>query len=233
VGSAHPTTGCQNMALNKFQIPTHLNLPQPIEQELLCLWNKAYGELYEEDWIDSKINITEGELDTDICKILAFYGDASDENSFRRFVYINWALCLSVKRKIICSLSGASEYESVLKDLELWSENNSYSLSDAFNKYTINMYDGPGEVMEAISVYENMLKIPAHQNIVEIVFDSIDGCLQGAAICHGTIDKRAIFNWLIIDVFPNAYFHKLPNYIYTGSFDIDNWEYFERVKPII
>jgi hypothetical protein len=75
-----------------------------------------------------------------------------------------------------------------------------------------------------------MLKIPACQNTIEIVADSIDSCLQGTAICHGTIDKRAIFNWLIIDVFPNAYFHKIPNYIYTSSFDINNWEYFERVK---
>jgi hypothetical protein len=217
------------MALNKFQIPTNLKLPKQIENELLCLWNKAYGELYEEDWIDdSEITITEGELDTDILKILAFYGDASDENSLGRFIYINWILCISVKQKIAAYLSDSSEYDSVLKDLELWSKNNSYSLSDAFANRNLNIGNA-GAVMEAILVYENMLKIPARQNIIEIVADSIDSCLQGTAICHGSIDKRAIFNWLIVDVFPSAYCHKLPSYIYTGSFDINNWEYFERV----
>ncbi len=63
------------MALNKFQISTDLKLPQQIENELLCLWNKAYGELYEEDWTDGEVTITEGDLDSDITKILALYGD--------------------------------------------------------------------------------------------------------------------------------------------------------------
>jgi hypothetical protein len=136
-------------------------------------------------------------------------------------------LCISAKPKIDAYLNDSSEYDSVLKDLELWSENNSYSLSDAFAKRSLNVGDA-GAVMEAIMVYQNMLKIPKRQNIIEIIADSIDSCLQGTAICHGTIDKRAIFNWLIIDVFPNAYFHKLPSYIYTSSFDINNWGYFER-----
>jgi hypothetical protein len=218
----------KNTALNKFQMPSSPKLPQQIEDELLCLWNKAYGELYEDDWIDSEVIITEGELDIDIIKILTLYGDAIDENSLGRFIYINWALCLSVKQKIDAYLSDTSGYESVLKDLEAWSKNNSYSLNDAFSKRNLNVGNA-GAVMEAIMVYENMLKIPARQNIIEIVADSIDSCLQGTGICHGTIDKRAIFNWLIIDVFPNAYFHKLPNYTYTSSFDINNWGYFERL----
>ena len=217
------------MALNKFQMSTDTKLSEQIENELLYLWNKAYGELYEEDWIDSEAIISEGELDSDITKILAFYGDGSNEDSFKRFIYINWALCIAAKPKINGYLNNRSEYDSILKDLKLWSENNSYSLIDAFAKYNLNTGDA-GAAMEAIMVYQNMLKIPTSQYIIEIVADSIDSCLQGTAICHGTIDKRAIFNWLIVDVFPNAYFYKLPNYIYASSFDINNWGYFERVE---
>ncbi|WP_373540366.1 hypothetical protein [Chamaesiphon sp.] len=56
---------------------------------------------------------------------------------------------------------------------------------------------------------------------------SIDSCLEGAGICEGSVDKRAIFNWLIIDIFPSAYYYRLPSLIYTEKFDIENWTYFK------
>lgn len=212
---------------NAFELPEYFEAPEYVKNELKLLWNKAYSELYECNL--AGIEMTEGELENDILKLLNLFGDPASEEPFKRLMYFHWALCLAVKPRIDAYFSDYIEYESTLDDLEKWASDNYYSPGKIFQVRKLPTGDKCA-VAESVSVFQNMLKIPSRKNVIGIIADSLDDCLQGVAICPGGSDNRAIFNWLLIDVFPNAYIHKLPNFIYTMKFDIDKWGYFERTN---
>ena len=213
--------------LNTFELPKWFEAPLYIRNELIHLWNKSYYELYEESFVKDESTLVKGELEFDILKLINLCEDKDTKRSFKTFMYFNWILCLSVKPNIDSYLKdslGYESYEFMLNDLKSWSCG--YPLSDNFSDYILSSKD-MGVVAEAVLVYKNMQKIPKCEGIIDLISDSIDSCLQGRGIAHGTVDKRAIFNWLLIHVFPSAYCHRLPDFIYTINFDIENWNYFK------
>jgi hypothetical protein len=212
--------------LNNFILPEWFEATSQLKNELLLFWNKSYYELYDDDFFD-KSTLVKGELKSDIVKMLQLLSaQVNGEDFFKSFMYFNWSLCLAAKPRIDAYLSNVSEYQLILNDLEKWASG--YGLSKEFCNYSLSRQKGSAVVSESTIAYINMLKIPKKDNIVAIVAKSIDCCLEGAGICEGTVDKRAIFNWLIIDVFPSAYHHRLPSLIYTEKFDIKNWTYFKE-----
>jgi hypothetical protein len=74
-------------------------------------------------------------------------------------------------------------------------------------------------------VYRNMILMSKRENMLDLLLDSIDCCLEGTAISPSYVDRRPILNWLLIEVFPSAYYLRLPDFIYTISFDVEGWSY--------
>ena len=213
--------------LNTFELPKWFEAPPHIRDELIRLWNKPYYQLYEDEerFVKDKTTLIKWELEDGLLKLIGLYEEKDGEDSFKTLMYFNWILCLSVKPNIDGSLKnrlGYESYEFMLNDLVSWSRG--YQLSDTFSDCLLSAKD-MGVVAEAVAVYENMQKIPKREQVIDLIADSIDCCLQGSGIAHGTVDKRAIFNWLLIHVFPSAYCHRLPDFIYTIHFDIENWNY--------
>lgn len=213
--------------LSNFKLPNWFEAPENIKNEILYLWNKSYSELYDEEFTDNKVLLTTGELEIDIIKLITLYGEEDNEETFRRVMFFNWALCKAAQPKIDAYLANNLAYKSIFNSLESWSH--TFCLSEDFTRHNLSV-DGEYAVAESVAVYQNMIEISKRKNIIDILVDSVDCCVQGEAICHGSQDNRAIFNWLLIDVFPSAYCFKLPDFIYTGKFDIENWNYFKKIE---
>lgn len=209
-----------------FSLPNWYNAPEEITSFLAQLWNKSYSELYDEDFF-GKDETTYGELEQDINTLLKLFKDEEYAVFQSRLIYFNWALCLACKPTIDAWLKDKDDVEPfnfVLDNLKSWDIRKHFH--PEFLDYEIKIDDYPGAIGEAVFVYQNLIKIATHKNVIDIVADSIDCCTEGAAIAPGSEDKRAIFNWILIDVFPAAYCLRLPEFIYTINFRLrPNWKY--------
>ena len=137
-------------------------------------------------------------------------------------MYFNWALCKAARPTIDEYISDSLIYDSILSDLSTWSFNREFN--DRFSNICLPSYRSY-IIAEAVTVYQNMIVLSKRENMLDLLLDSIDCCLEGTAISLSSVDKRAIFNWLLIEVFPSAYYLRLPDFIYTISFNIEGWSY--------
>ncbi|MEM7595896.1 MAG: hypothetical protein AAF383_31085 [Cyanobacteria bacterium P01_A01_bin.83] len=211
-----------------FHLPSWFDASSKIEQYLIKLWNKSYLELYDNDFSETQ-NITTGTFEQDIYNLVQLLNDAQNSEVFHsRIIYLNWVLCLACKPTIdvyCLDKYDTSQLKFILEKLEQWKTSKIFDQDILNCQIEIERY--PGVIGEAIMVYQNMIEITNNSlNLIELVLDSIDSCILGAAICPGSKDKRAIFNWILIEVFPAIYYLKLPAFIYTYKYEIkQNWSY--------
>ena len=165
--------------LNNFELPSWFDAPENIKNDILHLWNKSYSELYDEDFVNNKISVTTGELEIDIIKLITLYENESNEDTFKRIMFFNWALCKAVQPNIDAYFASNLAYKSILNSLESWSYT-SY-LSQDFARHDLSA-DSEYAVTESVAIYQNMIEISKHKNIINILVDSIDCCIQGNAI---------------------------------------------------
>jgi hypothetical protein len=212
--------------LDRFILPDWFEAQSHVKNELLCFWNKSYHELYEERYFN-KNTLVQGELEQDILKLISFLIEEDCQKTVRKFMYFNWALCLAAKSHIDDFLNDLSEYQFILNELKKWEVD--HGTFPKFANQSFCRQKNSNVVRESVVVFENITKIQNTDNPIVILSRSIDCCLQGSGICEGSIDKRAIFNWLLLDVFPSAYYCRLPSFIYTIKFDIENWTYYKNM----
>ncbi len=63
----------------------------------------------------------------------------------------------------------------------------------------------PGIVSESVFVVQDFVRLLNGQNIHKSLLEMIDNCIIGAAIAHGSDDKRTIFKWFMQNVLVAAY----------------------------
>lgn len=211
---------------NVFCLPKWFNASVDLKMFIAKLWNKSYSELYDEDFF-GKDNLTKEELEPDIYSLLQLLKDRDNKIFYSRLIYFNWSLCLACKPTIDGWCEGkynTSKFDFVLNQLTQW--NISRCFEQQFVDCQIEIEDYCWTIAEGIMVYQNAVKMAKYENMIDLVADSIDSCIEGRGIVPGSEDKRAIFNWILIDVFPAAYCQKLPEFIYTYKFRLQpNWTY--------
>jgi hypothetical protein len=209
-----------------FYLPKWFNAPTEIKSYLAKLWNKSYSELYDEDYF-GKNELIQEKLESDIFGLLQLFEDENNTIFHERLIYFNWSLCLACKPTIDAWCKNkydVSKFDYVLSNLEEW--NKLKKINQCFLKHQIEINKYPTSISEDVILYQNTVKIAALENVINLVSDNIYICIEGRGIVPGSEDKRAIFNWILIDVFPAAYYQKLPEFIYTYKFRLQpNWTY--------
>lgn len=211
------------MMFDTFNL-SHEFKPQDKELYLLLkrLWNSKYNELYDEDYFEHDV-IYETNLEEDIEILFDTFFKQNIDND-KMWIFLGQTLCLASFPYLKATL--------IDKQLEWFQECiNCLETGGNFDKSKMSIIDGlPGSSSESAMVFFKMADLLNHESTKEAVLDMLDGCVEGSAICPGTLDKRAIFNWLLIDVFPSAYHMKRPNTIYTIDTVIpDTWIYNEAI----
>ena len=186
---------------------------------LMDMWNTEYSDLYDEEYFDSNEE-SKGDLEDDLEVIFDAFSDKVGGRYFEMLMIVGRVLCLASfpYLKATLSVRQLEWFESVLLCLE--------SGTNIDEGGVPSIDELPGSSSEAAMVFFQMLNLINKRNVKNAVLDMLDGCVAGTAICPGIRDKRAIFNWLITDVFPCAYCRMEPSYIYTINTELPGgWGY--------
>lgn len=209
-----------SIMLDRFNL--QMETGEKIASALKSVWNTEYSELYD-DLYYGKNNLSDAGLEKDIQEILYKHREGGQELNYKKDFYVGLSLCCAVFPSLEVVLS-KNQLESFRVFMGLVKPGVEIDVGKLPNLPSIN--DVPGIVVEAVSVFHDMLNIIKKRNVEEAVLNMIDSCLIGAAICHGSSDKRAILNWFLIYVIPFSENCKIPDFIYTIKTKLpENWKY--------
>jgi hypothetical protein len=192
-----------------FEFPEKLNLDEEMISVLKALWNTEYSDLYDDEFF-GKANLSSSEIGDDLETFFSL-SEKCDENRYRQFISIGESLCLAVYPAIEGYLDQGS-----FKPFEMFI--NLIEAGDYGGKELPSLPKSesvPGAISESVSVFEDMLSILDKKHVHTSLMNMIDSCIVGDAICHGSQDKRAIFNWFLTYVLPYSIYHKVPKVIYS------------------
>lgn len=208
------------MILSEFLLPKEFYVKDKVLSGFLKkLWNTEYSELYDNEYFD-KSNDCISDLESDIEILLDAFVNPK-ENKFReKSLLLGNVMCMACFPHLKATLSNSQIkwFELFLGCLE---NNTNLSVSSQ-----PSIDDLPGSSSEAAMVFFQMANLEQQKDYKNSLLDMLDSCIPGSGICPGSLDKRAIFNWFLVDVFPCIYYLKKPDFIYTIKTCLpENWKY--------
>lgn len=196
-----------------FRIAPGLSVPPALEGTLRGAWDKKYYDFYElpqgapgGHWLEDVVN-----------SILSLMGDPLEPEAHRRFVYMGWALGLSIQPTITAYRPQDSTVDRILRYVEAWLlQADGHMRLPAFEAFQdIGAAGNPQAVDEGLLSLQDLASALSPERAFECLRDMLDNCLTGQAVVPDSAGQRDMFNWWLKDVVPAAYCHQLPSRIYT------------------
>ena len=231
---------------NKFILPEGINIPENLQVTLQYIWNRKYMDFYEDNGGDSDVEEAFEELLDAFGKpnnvkqhkrylYIAFTMALASQSIIKHYypennkIYVYTALATALeenpsrRKKVIPQYNNLTQHDNCFDKFE--------DKFDIFFKYSekaidlakilfpnINKIGKYQAVDEANNVLYNCLqtfnKELAYESVLDILYDAI----TGEAIAGFALSKRDIFNWLLIEVIPYAYYLQLPPNIYSEKY---------------
>lgn len=76
---------------------------------------------------------------------------------------------------------------------------------------------GPQGADEAYQIFYNSLKLLDSKQAYDMILDILVDAVTGEPIIASSSKKRQLFNWLLVDVIPSAYYLRLPSAFYWSA----------------
>ncbi|WP_431686764.1 hypothetical protein [Hahella sp. NBU794] len=209
------------MMFDKFEIKGELD--ENLLSTLKSMWNTEYSDLYDDLYFGGD-NLSDHDLEEDIRALLETRR-ARNEQVFQRDFYIGLSFCHAVLPSLSGSLSSDS-IEPFTEFLRLVSKGECVEVRSLPGLPSVD--EVPGIVGESVSVFHDMRRMVETRNSLDAIMSMVDSCILGSAICHGSSDKRAIFNWFITCVIPSSEVFEVPAVIYTVDTKLpEAWSYYK------
>lgn len=154
-------------------------------------------------------------------EILHALGDPIEQTVHQRYIYIGWALALAVQPTIKHYYANDSRSDVVLSQVALWMTSAfdiSASAEALFPEMTLEQgFGGPQGADEAYQIFYNLLKSLDSKQAYDMILDILVDAVTGEPIIASSSKKRQLFNWLLVDVIPSAYYLRLPSAFYWSA----------------
>lgn len=151
-------------------------------------------------------------------KILHILGHPIDKNVHQRYVYIGWVLALAAQPTIKYYYPNDSRSDVVLSQVALWMASPfdiSASADALFPEMAADTaFGGPQAADEAYQMFYNLLKSLDSKQAYDTTLDILVDAITGDPIIASSCKKRRLFNWLLVDVIPSAYYLRLASAFY-------------------
>jgi hypothetical protein len=193
-----------------FQLPTWFEGPAEFRQLLKAIWDKRYPDLYEDTDERDEMALFDA-----IGEVLAAFHDQGPAVAHQRFVYMCWALALSVEPTILSYTPGDSRAASVFGRVEAELKKPACASAPEVVELFPQKVTYPQALHEALDVLKNAARALDAQQARSAVEEALDDCLEGYAVFPGSAGRRDLFDWWVTQVVPAAYYRRLPDIIYT------------------
>ena len=193
-----------------FQLPNGVVIVEPLHELLQELWSYRYDELYDDE-DDNRIT---GVLEEVCRRLITFFVKYDPVQSHRRLVYLGWALALAAAPKITYIVSEDTESPPVFDAVRAFLEEQQPPPAH-WSATKPPVPTGSQALNEARYVIVELAQALDPDHAPQALLDMLDDCLEGYAIVVGSRYRRALFNWLLVEVVPAAWSGQLPNKIYA------------------
>lgn len=154
-------------------------------------------------------------------EILYALGDPVEEIGHQRYAYIGWALALAAQPRIKHYYANDSRSDVVLSQVALWMTS-PFDISASAEVLFPEMaseegFGGPQGADEAYQMFYNLLKSLDSKQAYDMTLDILVDAITGESIIASLSKKRQLFNWLLVDVIPSAYYLRLPSAFYWSA----------------
>jgi hypothetical protein len=191
-----------------FQISSSFEIPESLRQLLYKAWQNHYEELYEE--AGGTINLEETLLG-----ILDVLGDQDDSLCHSRYVCMALILALAVEPTVKAYLPDDKKTEQILQLVISWSKNKEVPTEETIERLFLQKSVGNQAIDEALDVFKNLLQTLNPAKAKEAILEILDDCLEGYAIFPGSMGRRNLFNWWLLEAVPATWCLQFPESFYT------------------
>jgi hypothetical protein len=192
-----------------FQISSSFEIPEFLRQLLYKAWQNRYEELYEEE-ADGTITLEETLLE-----ILDALGDRDNSPYHYRYVLMALILALAVEPTVKAYLPNDQKTEQIIRLVINWFENKQVATKETINQLFPQKSVGNQAIDEALDVFKNLLQTLNPVKAKESLLEILDDCLEGYAIFPGSMGRRNLFHWWLLEVVPASWCLQFPESFYT------------------
>ena len=192
-----------------FQISSSYEISESLRQLLERVWQNHYQELYEEG-AEGTISLEEALL-----LILDALGDRDNSLCHCRYVYMAVILALAVEPTVKAYLPDQQKTEQIFKLVRNWLKTQKIPAQEQIKQLFPQLSLGNQAIDEAEDVFKNLLQALNPSQAKEALLEILDDCLEGYAIFPGSIGRRDLFNWWLLEVVPCSWCLQFPESIYT------------------
>jgi hypothetical protein len=188
-----------------FQISSDLEIPESLHQLLYKAWQNHYQELYEEQ-ADGTIS-----LELTLLEILDALAEEDKSQCHSRYVCMALILALAVEPTIKAYLPETQKIEQVFNLVTNWSKNKEIPTVEEINQLFPQKSVGTQAIDEALDVFKNLLQVLNPTQAKKAILEILDDCLEGYAIIPGSMERRDLFNWWLLEVVPSSWCLQFPD----------------------
>lgn len=174
--------------------------------------------LRHQQYADFPSDIGHEEVEDALSEILHILGSPYDKNVHQRYVYIGWALALAAQPTIKYYYPNDARSDVVLSQVALWmtSPFDISASADALfpEMATDTAFGGPQAADEAYQMFYNLLRSLDSKQAYDATLDILVDGMTGDPIIASSCKKRRLFDWLLVDVVPSAYYLRLASAFY-------------------
>jgi hypothetical protein len=182
-----------------FQISADLEIPESLHQLLYKAWQNHYEELYENQ-ADRTIS-----LELTLLEILDAIGEEDKSMCHSRYVCMALILALAVEPTVKAYLPETQKIEQVFNLVTNWFKNQEIPTFEAINQLFPQKSVGNQAIDEALDVFKNLLQVLNPTQAKKAILEILDDCLEGYAIIPGSMGRRDLFNWWLLEVVPSSW----------------------------
>jgi hypothetical protein len=188
-----------------FQISSDLEIPESLRQLLYNAWQNHYEELYEKQ-ADGTIS-----LELTLLEILDALGEEDKSLCHSRYVCMAIILALAVEPTVKAYLPETQKIEQVFNLVTNWSKNQEIPTFEEINQLFPQKSVGTQAIDEALDVFKNILRVLNPTQAKKAILEILDDCLEGYAIIPGSMGRRDLFNWWLLEVVPSSWCLQFPD----------------------
>jgi hypothetical protein len=188
-----------------FQISSDLEIPESLRQLLYNAWQNHYEELYEKQ-ADGTIS-----LELTLLEILDALGEEDKSLCHSRYVCMAIILALAVEPTVKAYLPETQKIEQVFNLVTNWSKNQEIPTFEEINQLFPQKSVGTQAIDEALDVFKNLLRVLNPTQAKKAILEILDDCLEGYAIIPGSMGRRDLFNWWLLEVVPSSWCLQFPD----------------------
>lgn len=188
-----------------FQISSDLEIPEFLRQLLYKAWQNHYQELYEEE-ADGTIS-----LELTLSEILDALNKGDKSLCHSRYVCMAIILALAVEPTVKAYLPDDQKLEQVFNLVINWTKNQEVPTVEEIEPLFPQKSVGNQAIDEALDVLKNLLQVLNPAQAKKAILEILDDCLEGYAIFPGSMGRRDLFNWWLLEVVPSSWCLQFPD----------------------